>query len=65
MAALTTTPGPPPPSLREYTQLTQDINPMFFSLFQRGDRLQTPESDVSRRQILTSKFDPHPERVKY
>ena len=32
--------------------------------FQRGDRLYTSESDVYRRQILTSKDDPHTERIK-
>ena len=31
---------------------------------QRGDRLSTSESDVCRRQILTSKVDPRTERVK-
>ena len=29
-----------------------------FSIFQRGDRLYTSESDVYRRQILTYKDDP-------
>ena len=29
---------------------------------QRGDRLETSESDVSRRQILKSKVDPRAER---
>ena len=32
---------------------------------QRGDRLQTSESDVCKRQILTSKDDPRTERLKY
>ena len=31
---------------------------------QRGDRLQTSESDVCRRQILTTKDDPLTERFK-
>ena len=31
---------------------------------QRGNRLPTSESDVCRRQILTSKVDPHTVRVK-
>ena len=32
--------------------------------FQRGDRLYTSESDVCRRQILTSEVDPRAERAK-
>ena len=32
-------------------------------LFQCGDRLWTSESNVYRRQILTSKVDPHTEIV--
>ena len=32
--------------------------------FQCGDRVQTSESDVCRRQILTSKVDPSTERIK-
>ena len=32
-------------------------------LFQCGDRLQTSDSDVHRRQNLTSKVDPRTERV--
>ena len=32
-------------------------------LFQCGDRLQTSESDVYRRHILTSKVGPHAEGV--
>ena len=35
-----------------------------FQLFQCGDRLYTSESDVYRRQILTSKDGPRTERVK-
>ena len=35
-----------------------------FLLFQRGDRLQTSESDVYRLQILTSKVNPNAEMVK-
>ena len=33
--------------------------------FCAGDRLQTPESDVARRQIQTSKDDPRTEKNKY
>ena len=33
-------------------------------LFQCGDRLYMPESDVCRRQILTYKDDPRTERIK-
>ena len=33
-------------------------------LLQCGDRLQTSESDICRRQILTSKVDPCAVRVK-
>ena len=33
--------------------------------FQRGDRLWTSESDVWRRQILTSKVNPRAERIKF
>ena len=35
-----------------------------FLLLQRGDRLQSSESDVYRRQILTTKVDPRAVRVK-
>ena len=35
-----------------------------FQFFQCGDRLYTSESDVYRRQILTSKDGPRTERVK-
>ena len=34
------------------------------SLFQCGDRLQTSESVVYKRQILTSEVDPRTERTK-
>ena len=36
-----------------------------FLLLQHGDRLQTSESDVYRRQILTTKVDPRAVRVNY
>ena len=35
----------------------------FIKPLQREDRLQSSESDVCRRQILTSKVDPHTVRV--
>ena len=35
-----------------------------FLLLQRGDRLQSSESDVYRRQILTTKVGPRAVRVK-
>ena len=35
-----------------------------FQLFQCGDRIWKSESDVCRRQILTSKDGPRIERVK-
>ena len=34
--------------------LTPEVDPILLSPFQRGDRLPTPESDVYRRQLLTS-----------
>ena len=34
-------------------------------LLQCGDRLRSSESDVYRRQILTTKVDPRAVRVKY
>ena len=34
-----------------------------FKFYQCGDRLQTSESDVNRRHILTSKYGPRAERV--
>ena len=36
----------------------------YFELLQCGDRLESLESDVCRRQILTSKVDHHTVRVK-
>ena len=42
-----------------------DLGPLkIFKLFQCVDRLFTLESDVNRRQILTSKVDPSTARVK-
>ena len=35
-----------------------------FQFLQRGDRLYTSESDVYRRQILTTKVDPRAVRVE-
>ena len=41
-----------------------DLQPFyFFQFFQHRDRLYTSESDVHRRQILTSKDFPRAERV--
>ena len=37
----------------------------WYKPFQRGDRLQTSESDVYVRQILMSKDGPRTKRVKY
>ena len=40
------------------------LRPLYIIVFlQRGDRLQTSESDVYRRQILTSKVGPRAVRV--
>ena len=36
---------------------------VIFLFLQRGDRLQSSESDVYRRQILTTKIDPRAVRV--
>ena len=36
-----------------------------FTPYSAGDQLQTSESDIYRRQILTSKVDPRREIVKY
>ena len=33
--------------------------------FQRGDRLWTSESNVCRRQMMTSKVDPRTDSIKY
>ena len=38
--------------------------PQLLHILQRGDRLESTESDVYRRQILTTKVDPRTVRVK-
>ena len=50
-----------------HSECRRTLHPQYFlrfSLFQRGDRLYASESDVCRRQILTTKEDPCAERIK-